>query len=237
MPVPPCFIGSAARFDTYRNNVETSLIGALADIYPVVKQLVGGDFFNGVASAYIRKNRPASPVLSEYGYAFGAFIDTFEPAASLPYLGDVARLERAWLDAYHAEDIAPLKIQALGDLSQSALERLTFKLHPSAALVTSSHPVVTIWRRHQGDAYPDLGNIEWVPEHALIVRPGLDVHVQAIPQAAFDFFTRLAGGETLSSVCDALANDAGFDPSAHLANLFGCGAVAALDPGTTYRGN
>lgn len=233
MPVPAGIVGGARRFDTYRNNVEISLTGALAETYPVVKRLVGDDFFNGLAHAYIEKNRPASPVLSEYGYAFASFIDTFQPAASLPYLGDVARLERAWLDAYHAEDTVPLKIQALGDLSPSALDHLTFKLHPSAALIRSEHPVVTIWQRHQDDACSELGRIDWAPEQALIVRPYLDVQVQAISWTAFEFFTGLAAGETLSSVCDTLANTAGFDPSAHLTSLFGFGAVVAIDPGAT----
>ena len=39
----------ASRFAVYRNNVQSSLINALADSYPVVLQLVGDEFFRAMA--------------------------------------------------------------------------------------------------------------------------------------------------------------------------------------------
>src|SRR5450830_2078243 len=82
---------SASRFAVYRNNVHGSLINALASAYPVTLQLVGDEFFRAMAGCYVQANPPSSPVISAYGATFSSFIQGFEPAASVPYLADVAR--------------------------------------------------------------------------------------------------------------------------------------------------
>ena len=61
-----------------------------------------------MARAYALAEPPRSPVLMDYGAGFADFIAGFAPAASLPYLPDVARIERAWREAYHAADAEPL---------------------------------------------------------------------------------------------------------------------------------
>ena len=99
----------ASRFAVYRNNVQASLSNALAESYPVVMQLVGREFFNAMAALYIRDFAPASPLLNDYGRDLGDFIQGFGPAAGLPYLADMARLERLRVEAYHAADARPLE--------------------------------------------------------------------------------------------------------------------------------
>ena len=117
---PALFEGDAERVDAglnvYRNNVMHSLSVALADIYPVVRALVGGEFFAGLARTYVRTEPPVSPVLAEYGRSFPEFLESFEPARQAPYLPDVARIERAWLDAWHAQDAHSLDAEALASV-------------------------------------------------------------------------------------------------------------------------
>lgn len=96
------------RFAVYRNNVIFSLIDALADSFPVVQMLVGETFFRAMAREFAYQYPPRSPVLAQYGADFPGFIGDFQPAASLPYLADVARLEYAYIQAYHAADAAAL---------------------------------------------------------------------------------------------------------------------------------
>ena len=98
----------ASRFAVYRNNVQSSLINALADSYPVVMQLVGVEFFRAMAAIFVQTQPPHSPLMSCYGEGFVDFIAGFEPAASVPYLADVARLEGLRTRAYHAADASPI---------------------------------------------------------------------------------------------------------------------------------
>lgn len=68
------------RFAVYRNNVQSSLINALADSYPVVQQLVGEEFFRAMAAIFVRSQPPQSPLMSRYGEGFADFIGQFEPS-------------------------------------------------------------------------------------------------------------------------------------------------------------
>lgn len=188
----------ASRFAVYRNNVQSSLINALAHSYPVVAQLVGGEFFRAMAGIYLLGNAPQSPLIKDYGDDFADFVEGFEPAASLPYLADVARLERLRTIAYHAADAQPLSHQQIGAAlaNPQALVELTVEFHPSLHLLTSAFAVVSIWAAHQQDA--TLAGIDLnVGQHTLIVRNELDVEVFAIDPGASAFIQNLQNGQPL----------------------------------------
>jgi hypothetical protein len=61
-----------------------------------------------MARSYVALAPPSSPIMLDYGAGFPDFIGAFEPAKCLPYLQDVARIERAWIEAYHAVEAEPL---------------------------------------------------------------------------------------------------------------------------------
>ena len=98
------------------------------------------DFFAGMARAYAGLEKPASPLLFEYGDGFPEFIEQFEPARGLAYLADVARIEAAWTRAYHAEDAEPVVPAQLASLEPGELARTRFAPHPAASLISSPIP-------------------------------------------------------------------------------------------------
>ncbi len=178
----------ASRFAVYRNNVQSSLINALADSYPVVQQLVGEEFFRAMAAVFVQQHPPESPLMSRYGEALPDFIAAFEPAASVPYLADVARLERLRTLAYHAADALPVRPEqitaALAD-PQSA-ERAALQASSLPAPARLAYAVVAIWAAHQQDA--TLDGIDTQPRATrLVLRNGLDVEVFAVEPGASVF--------------------------------------------------
>src|SRR5262249_39103200 len=130
-------IGFERRLQVYRNNTFSSLTAALKDTFPVVCQLVGERFFGYAAEEYILARPPRAPRLAEYGEDFADFLSGFEPARSLAYLPDVARLEWAVNAAYHAPDAPTLDPVRIAALPQERYSHLTFVAHPSARLVAS----------------------------------------------------------------------------------------------------
>src|SRR5262249_27615272 len=157
-----------------RNNVTVSLIDALAAIYPAVQRITGIDFFRAMARHHVRVVPPTSPLLFEYGREFSAFIERYQHAQPMPWLADVARVERAWLDAYHAEAASPLPAELLGAVPPERLADLVFDTHPSTRIVRSPFSAVTIFAANRSEA--PAGRIDAsVPEDALITRPDLDV--------------------------------------------------------------
>ena len=227
-PCPDGINAGSSRFEVYRNNVMVGLRRALEDAFPVVRTLVGDDFFAAMAQAFIRAHPPISPVLLRYGTDFDAFIRSFEPAESVPYLADVARLEQVWLAAYHAADRAPLTIHALADVPEAALDTLQLRPHPSLQMFYAGHPAVSIWQAHQGPGPVNLQGLPDGPEHAMIVRPDLDVAVIQLQSAAFKLAAPMFAGVPLGNALEAVDVGA-LDPSTVLFDLFAAGAVAGLD--------
>ncbi|NMY04964.1 DUF2063 domain-containing protein [Pseudomonas sp. WS 5059] len=182
----------ASRFAVYRNNVHSSLINALADSYPVTLQLVGDRFFRAMAGMYVQAYPPTSPLLNEYGSDLADFIQGFAPAASVPYLADVARLERLRINAYHAADAPVADSQAVINQLQQlpSLGNVRLQLHPSVTTLQSSYAVVALWAAHQtSDTVARLD--PWHGQCALILRNGLEVEVFCIDSGCVAFINSL----------------------------------------------
>lgn len=220
----------ARRFAVYRNNVIVSLVDALADTFAVTQDLVGEAFFRAMARVFAYTNPPTSRLLVFYGETFPEFIERFPPAASLPYLADVARLEFLRVRAYHAADVAPVRsediVAVLAD--EDKLPDLGLALHPSLAVLDSAGAVVSLWAVHQGVG--DLATlVPDVPETALVVRDGLDVEVMSIPRASGVFIAAVKRGATLGDAMAAAQSvDRDFDATLPLALLIQKSAITAL---------
>jgi hypothetical protein len=187
------------------------LIEGLRDAYPVVCRLVGEEFFRAMAGVFARAQPPRSPVMLEYGGGFAQFIAGFPPAASLPYLADMARLERAWVEAYHAADAPPLM-----GLEPNQTARL--RLHPAARLVRSPFAILRIWQANQPDAEPGPLELTDEGENVLVTRPAAEVQASLIPDEAADWIEAVAAGEPV-------------DSGEHLERLCTFGAFAASGTG------
>jgi hypothetical protein len=228
---------SARRFAVYRNNVILGLANGLAEAYPVVRRLVGADFFRAMAAEFAASHPPAGPLMFDYGTGFAEFLEGFEPVAGLPYLADVARLERAWLEAYHAAEEPPIGPEALQALGPEVLEAVRLKLHGTVRIVVSDFPVVAIWQANVGEAEPGTIDLGSGGETALIARPGPDVELRRLPAGAAEFLLALAAGHGLGAAAElALRADPGFDIAAGLGELFRLGLVAGFEPGAATRG-
>jgi hypothetical protein len=219
------------RYNVYRNNVTVSLIDALASIYPAVQRITGADFFRAMARFHIRATPPQSPLLFEYGYDFPAFIEHYEYAQSLPYLADVARIERAWLDAYHAADALPLAPEALAAVPPERLADVAFTPHPATRIVRSQFSAVTIFAANRTEG--PIGTIESAtPEDALVTRPDLEVVVRHLPPGGALFLMHLIEGKTLgAAVTAALESEPSFDIPANISGMIEAGAFTAINVG------
>lgn len=221
------------RFNVYRNNVTASLISALGDIFPAVQRITGETFFRDMARAFVRAHPPSSPLLFLYGHDFPAFMENFEHAARMPYLADVARLERAWLTAYHAADLGPLIPAALATLSPDQLAGATFRHHPAAGLVRSPFAVFDIFAANRAESpVPRIDAAR--PQSVLVARPGEEITLTALPAGHDAFFAALLAGETLATAAEAGAQaTASFDINAAIGGLVSTGAFTAVTPGET----
>jgi len=223
-PVPGTVTSHTARapqkrFAVYRNNVVAGLVAALRTQFPATEKIVGEKFFAAMARVYVVTTPPRSPILVTYGDGFPGFVAGFAPAADVPYLADVARLEVARTRAYHAADATPLDPSAWQELDPGVLLNVRVTLHPSVQILRSAHPVVTIWSMNSGEHA--LASIEDCgAEDALVARPRLDVQVRRMPAGGAAFLGALASGASLGdAVISGAADHPEFDLAANLAGL------------------
>ena len=187
------------RLSVYRNTLDSTLENALRLSYPAVRGLVGTEFFEAAARIFVHERPPRASWLDLYGADFGDFLAAFAPAASLPYLPDVARLEWAVTRAFHAADTEPIDANRLAAVDPESHDRLRFTVDPSVSLLRSGYPADAIWRAVlEGDnaALAALDLAEG-PVRLLVQRMTTGVEVVRIDEAVFRATEALIAGRTL----------------------------------------
>ena len=228
-------ISPARRLQVYRNNSVQSLGAALAAVYPVIVRLVGEAFFQRVARAYLDAHPSRSGHLQPFGAELPAFIEALPSVANLPYLADVARLEWAWHEAWHAADSVPLEANAFAAFPVEAQASLRFALQPAARIVVSPWPVLAIWRANQVDSGGPAISLDEGGDSVLAVRRGFEVGLHRLDDAETAWLQALAAARPLrQAVAEALVQDPGFDLGAALVRQLAIGTFCGLSiAGTT----
>lgn len=242
MDVPVGLTAAAAgnldqRFAVHRNNVVSGLVEALVATFPVSRALVGDAFFRAMARERVFADPPRSPVLTDYAVDFPVFVAGFAPAATVPYLADVARLEALRVRAYHSADAAPLAEAAYRELlaAPESLAATRLAVHPSACWLRSNHAAHSIWSAHHALQDPSAATLDGIDieqaQAVLVVRPAFDVEVALLPNGAIEFLDALGAGQTLASaLARAHAIDDDVDSGALFALLVRHGLAVGIEP-------
>ena len=226
--VRPAGAPVGARIAQYRRNMGANQHDALAAAYPVVRRLVGDAFFTGMARRYGAEHPSRSGDLHLFGDAFDRFVAAYAPARSLAYLADVARLEWACHECFHAAD-AQLDASALARVPASRRHELRLRLHPAVRLLESPHPIVAIREANQpgNDGTPARAA---GPDRVLVWRDRLEVRVRCLDRAEWELLRSLARGATLEDAVAAMgAAQAERVLAAALARCGADGVIAGFD--------
>jgi hypothetical protein len=218
---------AAAGLAVYRNNTFSNFRSALREAYPVILQLVGEEFFDQAANAFIRATPSAFGDINVYGAGFGDFLANCPGAGKLVYLPDVARLEWAVHLAFQSVDVEPLDVARLAEVPPERFAALRFALHPSASLIASPWPILAIWRANQPRASEDTIDLGAGGIRLLVIRRDHDVDLEPIAVAEFAALATLAAQASLGDALEtAQAADADFDLGVFLQQHVAAGTLA-----------
>jgi hypothetical protein len=221
------------RIAIYRRTILSNYRKALGASYPVVARLTGAAFFQRAVEAFVESRPSKSGDLNVYGHDFGDFLAAYAPAAELPYLPDVARLEWAIDEAQRAGDAAGQPETVLATLAATAPERLAslrFTLETSCRLIASRYPIFRIWQTNQpnyvGDDHISLDE----GGDALLIRRGLDgASIERLAAGDHVWLASLYAGATLGAAIDAAQNaDGSFDLGVALREHIAAGTIIAV---------
>lgn len=209
-------LSSSTRLGVYRNNIFVVLGNTLTSVYPALEKLIGRSSFRFAADHYIRQYPSISGDLTYYGEHFAEFLETFEPAAKLIHLHDLARLEWAYHRAYYAASHAPLDLQKLQTVAPEQYEQLKFRLHPSAHLIASEYPLLKIWQAHRAD-YEGEKSFDLNPNQdsvclLIIRREDYGLGIEALEAGEFALLQALTDNIDFATACEqALQAQPDFD--------------------------
>lgn len=224
---PPEGLQRQPGFAVYRNTVLKGCIDALQASYPTVCQLVGEEWFRAAAAVFACAQPPSDGRLVNYGAGFEGFLAGFAPAAELPYLPAVARLDRCWTECHLAADAAAASRQAWARCTPALLDApAALRPHPAARWAWSDeHPAYALWQHHR-DGLPWPEDRPWTGDGGLLTRPVAAVTWQPLPRAGAAFLDACSAGRSVhAATACALAADPAIDAAALLGDLLDAGAL------------
>ncbi|MGZ3159128.1 MAG: multinuclear nonheme iron-dependent oxidase, partial [Burkholderiaceae bacterium] len=205
------------RFALYRGNLSATWDKTLSAAYPVLKALVGDEFFGGLSRAYGKTYPSQQGDLNQFGGQFAEFLTDFPHVAEYPYFPDMARLEWAVHRAHYADNVTAFNPAEVAQLRPEQLDQVRLSFHPAFSLIKSEWAIVELWQAHLPEgqyAFPDeIGR----SNHALVARPQWKTVVLLLQPASYAALRALQQGQTLGAALDAALDiDEEFDFAFHL---------------------
>lgn len=220
-------------YAVYRNTVLKGCIDALQANYRTVCQLVGEDWFRAAAGVYARLHPPCDGLLMDYGAGFSDFLAGFAPAAELPYLPAVARLDRCWTECHLAADATAIGREWLARQAPDTLPVVQLRPHPAARWAwCDEHPAYALWHSHRaGIEVPE--SLDWAGDGALLTRPQAEVTWHPLVPAGAAFLDACAEGLALEAAATrAMQTNPATDFAALMGTLLDAGALISTDSRT-----
>jgi len=216
------------RLALYRGNIVAAWEKALANAFPVVKLLVGDEFFGALARAYGTVHPSRSGDLNRFGGQFADFVATFEHTRALPYLHDVALLDWTVHRAHYSADATSPARERVGAMPPAELLASRFALHPACAWIDSPFAIASIWLAHQPHGAGHWPRAIDRHEVALVVRPQWRVEVLQSSAGEIAALSQLRSGcEMEAAIAAGLDADAAFDFPKALVRWLDCSVLVA----------
>ncbi|WP_340692427.1 DNA-binding domain-containing protein [Hyphomonas sp.] len=223
----PMMAGAAhpgRRAQVYRNSGSLACVEALRSNYLRLATVMGDDFFGALARAYADAEPPTSRSLVGYGASLAQFVAGAEAEHGIPWLADIAQLDRGWLDAHLAPDAAPLIPGALAEVDSSTLMTCILGVHPSAQLVDTEWTTASLWIDLKAGKLPSRQMaLPHRSEHVLFWRPGGEVGMRSLSPGEHAFLSSAMSQLPLGAACEAAM---AAEPSIDLSHLI-AGAVSS----------
>jgi hypothetical protein len=231
-------IGARTRVGIYRNNVQAAFCKTLELEFPVIRRLVGSDYFELLAREFQRAHPSTSGDLHPIGTLFSTYLRQRFETSDYRYLADVAELEWAYQESLVAAELPAFDPLILQRIPVSQYDQLRFTLQASCRLVRTRFPVIRIWSANQPEVeLPETIDLDSGADLVVVCRGSDCVTFTALPVAQFEFLERLADSAALGDAIESsLRADPTFDPAAALRRFVRLGLLAAVSLPIVYEG-
>ena len=229
------------RLNIYRFHIIHSLTDVLAMTFPMVNKLTGEDFLRSLCQDYVINNPPKEACLEWYGRELGDFIETYEPAKSLPYLADSARLDWAMNESKCGKDDDTLQVGDLSSIAPDSYAETIFLLKDCVQLLRSDYPLDAIYeycdkydesQSEEGADKPlaENLNIDGPETFLMITRVGWDPTILKLEEPEYYLLHEMAQNKPLGECVEAaLDKDPEFNFADFLQNYITLGIFSRFE--------
>lgn len=211
---PALFAGPPDRIllglKAHANTISHARIVAIEETFPLTRKHLGETAFNAIARDYVETDTARASDTNRIGLGFPDCLNDLATS-------ELAQIEWAWLESYHAAEAVPLTLVDLATLDEAALLKLPVAPHPSARTVAISAPIASALQELAGQQ----------PAAILCVRPDVEVRLvplDAIQLAVFEESAQnnASLGNLLAVAIEQAGEQAPLEPILH---LIGAGAL------------
>jgi len=192
------------RLQIYATAYFLRLLDCLKENYPVLLKVVGDDDFRELIREYLAAHPSNSPSIFHIGRAFPQFVRAHRLSERWPFAGDLACLERTFIQIFHAADADLCSVEEMRAVRPEKWPALRFRTQPAVAILECEWPVEEII-----DALDRADQVEQlVPRRGaiLIWRKANEVYCRRLDNAEDTALRLVERGTTLGEVCEAVAD-------------------------------
>jgi hypothetical protein len=221
------------RLEIYKGMYFQRLLSVFNEDFPATAAVLGVDVFREAVENYLHEYPPTQPSVYFAGRSFAEFLGRHPSRQQWPFIHELARLERALLDSFHAPDADTLAAHTMRAIAPSRWPEVEMRLHPGSILLEFQWQVSALLRTvctgGQWSAPPFL------KETVLVYRDKAgDVSYRTLESTEAAALAAAARGATFASICEAAAPVV--EETANAANILGAMLVRWLADGILVRG-
>jgi len=196
-------LSAEERVDIYANMYFYRLLDVMKEDFPATLALLGDASFHNLITGYLIDYPPEHFSIGYAGKHLADFIESHPLREEFPFLADLARMERALIDVFHAPDATSLDADSMREIALEDWPALELKRHPATELLDLQWNVATMLDSiERGDQPPPprSGAVTM-----LIWRNRNRVLYRAIDEAEREELQTLAKGCTFAELCELIA--------------------------------
>jgi hypothetical protein len=198
-------LSALERIDIYANAYFYRLLDCLNEEFPATLAVVGPDNFAALGRDYLLHYPPSEPSIIHAGRYLATFLRNHRLARQWPFIAELARLERAILDVFHARDAPALGVEALRMIPSQQWPGLKLQAHPAVEIVHGEWRVADVLSEvESGDDWSEPGH----QSGAVIVwRQDAQVRYRDLQEVEARALALVSEGATFAAICEAIAAD------------------------------
>jgi hypothetical protein len=205
------------KINIYANAYFYRLLECLREEFPATLAVIGADDFAELARDYLVWGPPTEPSLFYAGRYLADCLCHHSLTRRWPFIAELARLERATLETFHAPDAPTLTDDAMRGIPPEQWPTIELRAHPAVEIFHGE------WRVSEVLRAVESGEKWGEPPHetttVIVWRQGTHVHYRILEDAETGALLLLQKGAAFATICDSIAAASSSDHVALIGRL------------------